>query len=299
MRLVSAQNGAGRGEHAQGRDDRVRRRALADRRQRLPRHRAGHVHLRGLRRPRHARPGPVRQPRRAPRGIGQDLAVPGPDRQRLRATSSPTTRSSGVGPRADDTIPNMNAAEIMLTESYRLRFEGHPLAVSADGLIVQIPDPQGEPGRAGDVVAILSGPGGRAVAAGRPGDRRPTRTCSTPPCPPATTPSRSRPGSSMRRSAATRSTPAAAPARRTWSWPATTSGPACVDNHFLGGGFRLCWPRADARRPSHWGWSHAPMLGADDRRQYAGRHRRAARRWPSSTARRSGRTRGGSTSRRR
>jgi hypothetical protein len=64
----------------------------------------------------------------------------------------------GVGPRDDDTIPQANATEIILTESYRLKFEGRPLAVSPDGLVVQVPQPQGGPAQAGDVVAVLDGP---------------------------------------------------------------------------------------------------------------------------------------------
>jgi hypothetical protein len=63
-----------------------------------------------------------------------------------------------IGPRDGDTIPNMNAPEIILTEAYRLHFEGRPSAVSADGRIMQIPPPQGDPARTGDVVAVLAGP---------------------------------------------------------------------------------------------------------------------------------------------
>ena len=63
-----------------------------------------------------------------------------------------------VGPRDTDTIPSANAPETILTESYRLRFEGYPSAISSDGLILQIPPPQGDLGRTGDVVAILGGP---------------------------------------------------------------------------------------------------------------------------------------------
>jgi hypothetical protein len=64
----------------------------------------------------------------------------------------------GVGPMDSDTVVNPNASEIILTEAYRLHYEGLPSAVSADGLIVQIPAPQAGPARTGDVVAILSGP---------------------------------------------------------------------------------------------------------------------------------------------
>ncbi|CAN5912893.1 hypothetical protein BH23PLA1_BH23PLA1_23320 [soil metagenome] len=65
---------------------------------------------------------------------------------------------SGIGPMDADLTPPPNAPEIILTEAYRLSFEGRPAAVSSDGRIVQIPTPQGEPARVGDVVSVLSGP---------------------------------------------------------------------------------------------------------------------------------------------
>jgi hypothetical protein len=65
----------------------------------------------------------------------------------------------GVGPRDDDAIPAMNSPEIFLTESYHLRFEGRPAAVSADGRLVKVAKLPGEPPRSGDVVSILSGTG--------------------------------------------------------------------------------------------------------------------------------------------
>ena len=63
-----------------------------------------------------------------------------------------------VGPKDSDTIPNPNATEIILTEAYRLHYEGVVSSVSANGLVVQIPSPQGGPARTGDVLSILSGP---------------------------------------------------------------------------------------------------------------------------------------------
>ncbi len=78
--------------------------------------------------------------------------------QRGAGVSVRDNRISDIGPRANDTIADANAPEIILTESYRLRFEGAPLAVSAQGMVLTIPEPQGELGDAGDVVAILAGP---------------------------------------------------------------------------------------------------------------------------------------------
>lgn len=62
-----------------------------------------------------------------------------------------------VGPRDDDTRQD-NAPEIILTEAYRLRFEGKPQAVAADGRLLVIGEPQGDPAEPGDVVALLDGP---------------------------------------------------------------------------------------------------------------------------------------------
>lgn len=64
----------------------------------------------------------------------------------------------GVGPMNSDTVANPNATEIILTESYRIHYEGMVSSVSPDGLVVQIPTPQGGPARSGDILAILSGP---------------------------------------------------------------------------------------------------------------------------------------------
>ncbi len=64
----------------------------------------------------------------------------------------------GVGPRDVDTVPHPNSPETILTESYRLHFEGKTAAVSPDGRLVTIHRPQGWPAGVGAVVSILSGP---------------------------------------------------------------------------------------------------------------------------------------------
>ncbi|MHC5540051.1 right-handed parallel beta-helix repeat-containing protein, partial [Singulisphaera rosea] len=67
-------------------------------------------------------------------------------------------RVENVGPLDGDTIPWANAPEVILTESYRVWFEGTPSTISADGLVVRIPGfPEGAP-RDGDFVSILDGP---------------------------------------------------------------------------------------------------------------------------------------------
>lgn len=63
-----------------------------------------------------------------------------------------------IGPMDGDTVEHPNASETILTEAYRLRFEGRPMAVSNDLRLLTIPTPQGLPARVGDVVSILAGP---------------------------------------------------------------------------------------------------------------------------------------------
>ena len=62
-----------------------------------------------------------------------------------------------IGPRDDDTIPYDNQPEIILTESYHVRFEGKPAAVSADGRLIKVGKVPGEHPRIGDVVSVVGG----------------------------------------------------------------------------------------------------------------------------------------------
>jgi hypothetical protein len=67
-------------------------------------------------------------------------------------------RVENIGMKDDDKLANPNAPEIMLTESYRLNYEGYPARISAAGWILQIPlviYSQVEPGC---ILSILSGP---------------------------------------------------------------------------------------------------------------------------------------------
>ncbi|MDX2036532.1 MAG: hypothetical protein SFX72_07765 [Isosphaeraceae bacterium] len=66
-------------------------------------------------------------------------------------------RVVGLGAHQGDPHPHPNAPEVMLTEAYRIRFEGKPLGVSPDRRVLETPEPQAGPISSGDVVAILSG----------------------------------------------------------------------------------------------------------------------------------------------
>ncbi len=63
----------------------------------------------------------------------------------------------GVGKRDNDPMPNPNAPEILLTEAYRLHYEGQIRQVSADGYVAQIPFTMWSEPRAGAIIAILDG----------------------------------------------------------------------------------------------------------------------------------------------
>jgi hypothetical protein len=166
----------------------------------------------------------------------------------------------GIGPRDDDTVTGANAAEIILTEAYHLHFEGMPLAVSADGWIVQIPPPQGDAARTGDVVAILSGSaagGWRRIAQAI--DER-TYVLDSP-----------LPVGSSAISIATGFVDETFRANTIDSRGSSIAGnlilvgnhfgTQVVDNHFLGGADAFKFTAAPTEHPDIWGWSHAPALG--------------------------------------
>ena len=80
------------------------------------------------------------------------LTQGGDDVQVLRNTVQ------GIGIADGDALSPPNAPEVILTEAYRVRFEGAPSAVTDGGRVVQIRPPQGEAPRPGDVLAVVGGP---------------------------------------------------------------------------------------------------------------------------------------------
>jgi hypothetical protein len=165
----------------------------------------------------------------------------------------------GVGPRDGDTIPNMNAAEIILTEAYSLHFEGKPAAVSADGRIVRIPPPQADRPRSGDAVAILSGPEAgrwRLVAQAFDGNTflldRPLRNAGA-----AISIATGFIQETFRGNTVDSRGGAVA---ANLVLVGNHYGTRVVGNHFLGGGDACLLTAAPTEQPVHWGWSHAPYL---------------------------------------
>ncbi len=64
----------------------------------------------------------------------------------------------GVGPAKSDQVPHPNAPETILTESYRIHYEGEIAGLSEDGRALAIHQPQGTPVGVGAIVALLDGP---------------------------------------------------------------------------------------------------------------------------------------------
>jgi hypothetical protein len=167
---------------------------------------------------------------------------------------------TGIGPQDNDTVPAANAPEIILTEDYGLRFEGKPLALSADGLILQIPTPQGGAARTGDAVAILSGPAAgqwRRIAQAID----PNTYLLDSPLPQGDY-AISIAGGFVNETFKGNTVDARGSSTAVDLFLAGDHfGTRVLDNHFLGGneGFRIL--AAPTESPISWGWSHAPMLG--------------------------------------
>ncbi len=169
-------------------------------------------------------------------------------------------RVEGVGPRDDDTIPSANAPEIILTESYRLHFEGKPLAVSTDGRIVRIPEPQGGPAGTGDALAILSGEGAgtwRRVAQ----VIDPTTYLVDPPLPKGVEAISLATGFLDETFQDNRLDTRGGAAAANLVLVGNHYGTRIIGNHLIGAGEAFKITAAPTEAPGPWGWSHAPFLG--------------------------------------
>jgi hypothetical protein len=169
-------------------------------------------------------------------------------------------RVVGIGPRDDDTVPNPNATEIVLTEAYRLRFEGWPLAVSPDGRVLQIPEPQGGPAQAGDVVAILDGP-----AAGqwrRVAQAIDARTYLLDAPLPANTGAISIGAAFVEETFRGNTIDARGSSLAADMMLAGAHyGTRVVENRLVGGRYALLARSGPSESPVEWGWSHTPQFG--------------------------------------
>jgi hypothetical protein len=170
-------------------------------------------------------------------------------------------RVEEVGPRDNDTIPSANAPEIILTESYRLSFEGRPSAVSPDGRVVRVLRTHGLQPGTGSVVAVVSGPhAGQwrrvAEAVG------PTTFLLESPLPAGSDTILITRGFVEELFQKNLVDARGSRDSLNLNLGGNHFGTRVLDNHLLGGGETL-WVRAyPTESPGIWGWSHVPILGA-------------------------------------
>jgi hypothetical protein len=171
------------------------------------------------------------------------------------------TIEGGIGPREDDVRQHQNSPEVILTEAYRLHFEGKPAAIANEGRLLAIPRSESSPADVGDSVAILSGPqagqwrsiaqvlGPRLYWLDEPiaketeavsiatGFVRETFERNTVDCR----------GSGIADNIVL---------------AGNLFGVKLVGNHLLGGNKAIRIQSMPTEEPNIWGWSHAPFLGA-------------------------------------
>ena len=169
-------------------------------------------------------------------------------------------RIEGVGPRDTDTIPSMNAPETILTESYHLRFEGKPSAISADGRIVAVGSLRAEPPRAGDIVSVLAGPGAGQYR--RVVQRLDASACLLDaPLPAGSTIISISPGFVNERFEGNTIDARGGKAVVAIIHSGNHFGTRVVNNHVIGAGDAVQILAFVSESPSIWGWSHTPYLG--------------------------------------
>ncbi len=172
----------------------------------------------------------------------------------------------GVGPMLNDTIADMNANEVLLTESYRLKFEGQPAQISDDGSTVFLP-PKAlhQTPQPGDNLAILTGPN-----AGQFHLVRQVMSDSSilvdPPLGPqdrATNPPFMSLAKGFREVLIDRNTIDASGSKTAFNLVLAGNhfGTEVTGNTLIGGGESLRLTSFPTEFPQIWGWSHAPMCG--------------------------------------
>ena len=167
----------------------------------------------------------------------------------------------GIGARDDDTIPWSNMPEIVLTESYKVEFEGKPAAVSADGRIVRIGAPQGEGVNTGDIVAIVAG--------AHPGEWRkvaqtlnPTTLILEAPLPAKTEAIAIAKGFVNLRVEENLIDARGGSKSASLVLIGNMFGLRVRDNRLLGGGEGFQFTSTATQAPRFWGWTHSPYFGA-------------------------------------
>ena len=166
----------------------------------------------------------------------------------------------GIGPRQDDPIPHQNAPEVILTEAYRLHYEGKPAAISPDGRVLAIYPPQGGPAATGDAVAILAGPqAGQWRTIAQP--LGPTTYLLDEPISAESTAVSLATGF-VRETFATNTIDCrGSHIAANLVLAGNLFGVEVTGNKLYGGGETIRLHAAPTEAPIHWGWSHAPFLG--------------------------------------
>ncbi len=167
----------------------------------------------------------------------------------------------GIGPMDDDTEPNPNATEVVLTESYNVMYEGAPMTISPNGLIVQVSSILSGSVQAGDVLSILAGPDAgqwRQIAQ----EINPTTFLLASPIDPGTTEisismgfvNESFVGNTIDTTGSSTATDLVLAGNQ--------FGLKVLNNTLIGGNQGFWITAYPSETPSIWGWTHAPVLGA-------------------------------------
>lgn len=166
----------------------------------------------------------------------------------------------GVGEMDGDGVPRVNAPEVMLTESYRVDYEGIARPASADGLVLRIGERQGEPIRAGRFVALLTGPeAGTFRRVALPLDA--TTILLDAPVPKGTDRVSIVDGFSGLRFAGNTIDIRGSSTSYGLILPGDHFGTVVERNKFLGGAQGVASSACPSESPVHWGWSHCPAMG--------------------------------------
>jgi hypothetical protein len=167
-----------------------------------------------------------------------------------------------LGPRDDDTIPPDNQPEIILTESYHIRFEGKPAAVSADGRMVRVAHLRGEPPRTGDVVSVLLGSASGIGQFRRIAQRiEPTLYLLDAQLPKGAEVLSIAPGFVNETFEGNSIDARGGRAAAGMVLAGNHFGTRVLNNRFLGAGDALQFTAYPSESPGIWGWTHAPFFG--------------------------------------
>jgi hypothetical protein len=170
----------------------------------------------------------------------------------------------GIGEMEGDGVPRVNAPEIILTESYRLSYEGRLRTLSPDGLLLRTGWIQGKDVRPGDVVSLLTGPAaGQWRRVAQPLDA--TTLLVDAPIPKGTDHISVARGFVQERFAGNRVDIRGSRTSTCMVLPGNHFGLVVEKNHLLGGAGSLACSACPTESPVSWGWSHAPVLGAEIR----------------------------------